>query len=261
MKLHRFIVFIVSLSTILWAAPVFADSCQSGSDRTCIANAIIADALATPEVSWRDQILRDVSASLTHDKRIDDAVALVAKVTNPDTKAMTIRTIGMTAALYGKLTPEELKAAFEKLAGAAANIEHPDARAIAYTYIAMAQAFAGLDADAWATAAAMTNPALKHKAYGETAEIQAERGDLAAAMKSIGFIDTASFRNKAYQKVSEILTKKGLYDEALKSTAAIDNPTKRAQALQGLLKAQEEKTKGVRRDAAPDGDKTETAKP
>lgn len=252
MPLYRFIALILSLSTALWAGQALADPCPTGNDRACVADQIIADALATPEESWRDQILRDVSASLTHDNRIDDAVALVGKVTNPDTKAMTIRTIGMTAALYGNRSPEDLKGIFGKLAKAAATIAQPDANAIAYTYIAMAQAFAGLDDDAWATAAAMGNAALKHKAYGETAEIQAERGDLAAAMKSIGFIDTTSFRNKAYSNVAGILVKKGLYDEAYKAANGIDNPTKRAQAMQALLKAQEEKAKGKRRDAGDD---------
>src|SRR5690606_35633259 len=148
------------------------------------------------------------AASMTYDGRIDDAVALIPKIENPDTQAMTVRAIGMAASLYGKLSEGELKAAFEKLGTAAKTIKQPAANAIAFTYIAMAQAFAGLDDDAWATAAAMNNDALKHKAYGETAEIQAERGDLDAAMKSISFIDAASFRNKSYGNVASILVKK-----------------------------------------------------
>ncbi len=230
--------------------PAFSGNCSSVTDRACIEEKIINDALAATETNWKDQILRDVAASLTYDGRIDDAIALVAKVTNPDTQAMTIRTIGMASSLYGKNSKEQLKAVFEKLTKAAGIITQPDAHAIAFTYIAMSQAFAGMDDDAWATAAAMTNAALRHKAYGETAEIQVERGDLSAAMKSIRFIDTVSYRNKANQSVATILIKKNKFDDALQFAQAIDNPVKRAQTLQNILKEQEETTRGPRKDAA-----------
>lgn len=255
MSLHPPLLRIAVLSTALWAGLAQAQAgdapktCPAASDRACIADSIVRDALAATEPAWRDQALRDVATSLTYDNRIDDAVALVSKIGNPDTQAMTIRAIGMAAALYGHATPEALTDVFAKLAKAAATINQPDANAIAYTYIAMAQAFAGMDDAAWATAAGMSNAALRHKAYGETAEIQAERGDLAAALKSIGFIDTASFRNKAYQKVSEILVKNGRMDDALKAAQAIDNPMKRTQAMQEILREQEESSRGTRADA------------
>jgi len=256
MTLHRLITGFIALSTTLclsglWFSQAFAQSaCSSAADRACITAEILKSAQSVEEASWRDQTYRDLSASLTYDKKVDDAIALVPKISNPDTQAMTIRTIGMTAALYGKDSPDQLKETFKKLSAAAATIKHPAANAIAYTYIAMAQAFAGLDEDAWATAGAMQSPELKHKAYAETAEIQAERGDINAAMQSISKIDTASFRNKAYQSVATILIKAGKYDEALRSISAIDNPMKRAQGLQGLLKAQEEATRGPRNDQA-----------
>lgn len=252
MTLHRLIIGFAALSTTLWSVPAPAQPvCGSAADRACIAAEIMKSADATEEKSWRDQTLRDLSASLTYDNKVDEAIALVAKISNPDTQAMTIRTIGMTAALYGKQSPDQLKETFAKLDKAAAGITHPAANAIAYTYIAMAQAFAGLDDDAWATAGAMTNPALKHKAFGETAEIQAERGDIDAAMQSISKIDAASFRNKAYQNVGGILIKAGKYDEALRAFSAIDNPMKRAQGLQDLLKAQEAASRGPRNDQTP----------
>lgn len=251
MTLHRPIITFLVLSTTLWFGQAAAqENCATATNRSCIAAEILKSADEIKEPQWKDVTLRDLAASLTYDKRVDDAIALVPKISNPDTQAMTIRTIGMTAALYGKDSPVVLKETFVKLAAAAATIKQPAANAIAYTYIAMAQAFAGMDADAWATADAMTNPALKHKAFGETAEIQAERGDLSAAMQSIGKIDAASFRNKAYQNIAEILIKKGMYDEALKSATAIDNPMKRAQTLQEILKGQEEKTRGARNDQA-----------
>ncbi len=253
MSLYRTIVTIAALSTGLWANAAYSApaNCTSASDRACIANRILADADSIIEETWRDQTLRNAASSLTYDGRIDDAIALIPKIKNPDTKAMTIRAIGMAASLYGHDTPVTLRAIFIKLDKAARTITQPDANAIAYTYIAMAQAFGGLDEDAWVTAASMSNAALKHKAFGETAEIQAERGDLAAAMKSIGYIDIDSYRNKAYQNVAEILIKNTRYDDALAAGQAISNPMKRAQVLQAILRMQEEKTRGPRKDVAP----------
>jgi hypothetical protein len=250
MSLHRLIWALALLSTALLPAIARAEgeNCASASDRACIAGAILKDAGAIAEPQWHDSALRELAISLTYDKRIDDAVALIPKITNPDTQAMTIRGIGMAAALYSRETPNALKAVFVKLSDAAKGITLPAANAIAQTYIAMAQAFGGLDDDAWATAEAMTNPALKHKAFGETAEIQAERGDVDKAMTSISKIDVASYRNKSYQTVSEILIKQDKFDAALKSAQMIDNPAKRAQALQAILHAQEEKTRGTRQD-------------
>ncbi len=225
-----------------------APKCASAADRACMAAQILADSDQMENAQWKDQALRELAISLTYDKRVDDAIALVPKISNPDTQAMTIRGIGMTAALYGRDAPEELKKTFAKLSKTADGIALPAANAIAQTYIAMAQAFAGLDDDAWKTASAMTNDALRHKAFGETAEIQAERGDVVKAMASISKIDVASFRNKSYDKVADILVKQGKYDAALQSAQMIDNPAKRAQALQNILHAQEEKNRGQRQD-------------
>lgn len=249
MTLHRLIWALALLSTTLWVAGARAD-CPSSADRACISAEIAASAKDVTEVSWRDQTYRDLATSLTYDNRVDDAIALIPQIKNPDTQAMTIRAIGMAAALYGKRTPDALKQIFTKLASATALIQQPDANAIAHTYIAMSQAFAGLDDDAWATASGMENLALKHKAFGETAEIQAERGDIEKSMKSIALIDAASYRNKSYATVAGILIKAAKYDDALRAAQAIDNPMKRAQTLQEILKAQEEKTRGPRNDKA-----------
>jgi hypothetical protein len=223
--------------------------CPSAAARDCVTAHMLQDAYQIQETPWRDQALRDLAGSLTYDNKIDQAVGLVSKIQNPDTKAMTIRTIGMAAALYGKNTPEQLRVIFAKLTKAAATIEDGAANGIAQTYIAMAQAFAGLDEDAWTTASAMQNKALMHKAYGETAEIQAERGDIDKALQSISKIEIASYRNKAYQNVAEILIKKQMFDQALKAAQGIDNPAKRVETMQEILKGQEELTRGPRNDA------------
>lgn len=250
MTLHRLLFTALAFMSALPGLPALAqtETCASAADRACIARQILTDAEGMDNAQWKDQALRELAISLTYDKRIDDAIALVPKISNPDTQAMTIRGIGMTAALYGRSAPAEMKTTFARLDKAAGAIALPAAQAIAQTYIAMAQAFAGLDDDAWKTASAMTNEALRHKAFGETAEIQAERGDVGKAMASIAKIEVASFRNKSYDKVSDILVKQGKYDDALKSAQMIDNPAKRAQALQNILHAQEEKNRGARQD-------------
>jgi hypothetical protein len=256
MTLYRFIFCLVLLASGL-ARAEDAAPCPSASARDCITTHMLKDAEGIYDTAWRDQAYRDLAGSLTYDKKIDQAIALVEKIQNPDTQAMTIRAIGMAAALYGKDSPQQMKITFMKLKKASDVIRDTSAHAIAETYIAMAQAFAGLDDDAWVTASAMKNTALKHKAYGETAEIQAERGDIDKAMASITKIETASFRNKAYQTVAEILIKKQMFDQALKAASGIDNPTKRVDVMQDILHAQEELTRGPRNDAAKDMAKIE----
>jgi hypothetical protein len=102
----------------------------------------------------------------------------------------------------------------------------------------MAQAFAGDDEGAWATAADMENDALRHKAYGETAEVQAEKGNHEAAMTSISKIESLAYRNKSYSLVSKILADQGLYDEAVVAANPISNAYKKANALQYILDKQ-----------------------
>ncbi len=255
MTLHRILIPGVALLSAM-AFNALADEPKpcATADRACLAAMVQRDAAATTETAWRDQTLRDLAASLTYDKKVDSAIALIPQISNPDTQAMTVRAIGMAAALYGRETPDQLKTVFAKLAKATLLIRQPTAQGIAQTYIAMAQAFGGLDDDAWRTASAMTNLALKHKAFGETAEIQAERGDMGKAMTSVGKIDVVSFRNKAYQNVAEIMTKRQRYDDAVTSAGRINNPAKRAQAILAIMKAQEEKTRGARADTAPEVD-------
>lgn len=186
------------------------------------------------EQNWRDQSYRELGKSYAYAGYPDEAISLIPLITNPDTKAMTIRGIGMAQASL-KQPPEVNTAVFEKLAQEAAKIDHAPSLAIAETYIAMAQAFAGDDAGAMKTAAAMHNAALKHKAYGETAEIQAQRGDFNAAMISLAAIDSASYRNKSCTVVSKIFTEKGMLKEAYATALKIDNPAQQAQALQVIL--------------------------
>ncbi len=206
-------------------------------DRECVMALLETSIGKINEDSWRDASFREYAKTLAFDGRTDEAIAIIGKVVNPDTRAMTIRGIGMAMAA-NKSPPEVYRPVFLKLAEEAAKITHPPSHAIALTYIAMAQAFAGDDEGATKTALSMENEALRNKALGESAEIQAERGDYKTAMESIGHIASSSFRNKAYATVSQIFSKAGRYDDALNTSLKIDNPTVRADTLQYLLDQQ-----------------------
>lgn len=206
-------------------------------DRGCVIKQLKAVATEIDNKNWRDQTYREIAKTLAFDGDIDGALGIVDQIENPDTKALTLRGIGFAAA-DNKLSPATYEQIFTKLRTSAEKITHPPSYAIALTYIAMGQAFAGDNDGAWSTAADMENDALRHKAYGETAEIQAEHGDFEAARKSIEFIESAAFRNKAYAIVSKILADRKLLDEALSAANAITNAYKKSQALQYVLDAQ-----------------------
>ena len=209
----------------------------AANDRKCVTQQLISTTEKIENTSWRDQSYREISKTLAGDAQFKDAIDIWEKIENPDTKALTIRGIGMAVADHD-IDAEGQKRIFDALREKSETIEHPPSYAIALTYIAMAQAFAGNDEGAWATAASMENEALRHKAYGETAEIQAEAGNLEAAMKSIGYIESTAYRNKSYALVSKILADQALYDASLKAAAPITNAYKKAKALQYVLDKQ-----------------------
>lgn len=211
----------------------------NAADTLCVLRAAAQNAGRIGEDKWRDQTLRDIAMQFAEANHPEEAYPLIARITNPDTKAMTIRGIGMGVAKYSATTTaEQYDAIFTRLAQEAETIPHDGARAIAYTYIAMAQAFAGLDEAATKTAAAMTNQALRNKAFGESAEIQAERGDLAAALASIEHIDDAAYRDKAHQTTAFIFVKEAAYDKALDMAAQIADPYKKSLVLIAIADAQ-----------------------
>lgn len=216
-----------------YAAGTASPACRA-ADKTCVLKEVETLAAAIDNKSWRDQTYRELAKSYTHEGMEDAAIALIAKIETPDTKAMTIRGIGFAAA-DETWPPARYDTLWNKLSAEAKKIDHAPSQGIAWTYIAMAQAFAKNDAAATKTALAMENEALRHKALAENAEIQAERGDYAAATASIGNIGSASFRNKAYRIVAKIFTEDGRLQEAYDTAAKIDNPYTRGQALQAIL--------------------------
>jgi len=224
---------------LLFFAPFHGVSAQGKNcdvnDTLCLFNIVETEAAKITEGRWRDHAYRDLAVSKAVSADYDGAVALIARINNPDTQAMTIRAIGMAIAIHQNLSDDTYRMVFAKLDKAAETITNEGAKDIAYTYIAMAEAFAGLDADAAKTMSNMKNSALKYKAYAETAEIQAGRGDFKAAMASINAIHSLSFKNKALGVISSIFTKQKKYDEALNAAQSITNPTQKAEAVQLLI--------------------------
>ena len=204
-------------------------------ETACLSSLIENEIPDIEEASWRDYAYRDLAVSTAYEGDIDKAVAYIAKIESGDTQAMTIRAIGMALALHKDMENVYYKRIFTRLNTAAKQIKDEGARDIAYTYIAMAQAFAGLDEDATLTTAAMQKPELKYKAFAETAEIQAERGDFRAAMTSIEMIQSVAFKNKALSLISAIFTKRGDYESAYQAAMQITNSTKKANALQNIV--------------------------
>lgn len=202
----------------------------SGTDTACLLPELERINARITEAAWRDQTYRELAKLYMASGQTDQALALIPLVETPDTRAMTIRGIGMEAAKM-KLAKPDLDKLFTSLRVEADKIDHPPSLGIALTYIAMSQAFAGDNAGAFATAKSMTNDALRHKAFGENAEIQAARGDLPHALESLAAIDDASFRNKAYGIVSKIFADQKMYDAAIITARKIENTYHQSQAM------------------------------
>lgn len=202
----------------------------SGTDTACLLPELERINARITEAAWRDQTYRELAKLYMASGQTDQALALIPLVETPDTRAMTIRGIGMEAAKM-KLAKPDLDKLFTSLRVEADKIDHPPSLGIALTYIAMSQAFAGDNAGAFATAKSMTNDALRHKAFGENAEIQAARGDLPHALESLAAIDDASFRNKAYGIVSKIFADQKMYDAAITTARKIENTYHQSQAM------------------------------
>jgi len=248
--MHRFLsrilggLFILVLSAQAGAANDDKVPNCSAMDRACLMRQIEALTPAIEKQDWKDQTYRELAKTYTYEGQADKAIALIEKISKPDTKAMTIRGIGMAAASL-KWEQNRYSSLFAKLSQEAGKISESAAQGIAFTYIAMAQAFAGDDNGARRTAANMTNSALRSKAYAETAEIQAERGDLKNAMVTLSAIDSASFRNKAYDTVSKIFLNKAMVNEAYQCAMKIDNAYLKTKSIQRILNkgnAEEEET-------------------
>lgn len=235
--MHSFVASLFAL--FIFSIPVGAIASQdipvcAAMDRPCLMKQIEALVPSIEQQDWKDQTLRELAKTYTYEGQESKAIALIARIDNNDTKAMTIRGIGMAAA-GEKWAQTRYDALFTRLAEEAKKINHAPSQGIAYTYIAMSQAFAGDDSGARRTAAAMQNVALRNKAYGETAEIEAQRGDLKNALVTLAAIDSAPYRNKAYDTVSKIFLEKAMIEESYQCAEKINNAFLRAKSVQRIL--------------------------
>jgi hypothetical protein len=228
--------FIILFNSSVKASESSKKAC-SPEDKICLLMALDNEIANIENERWRDQTYREQAKLLTLNGKTKKAISIIDKIQNPDTKAMTIRGIGMAAAEI-RLSQEHYQLLFAQLLEEAEKIEHPPSYAIALTYIAMSQAFAKDDKGAMLTAKSMENDALRNKAFGETAEIQAERGDLGAALTSIAEIDDLSFKNKAYKLVSKIFANNKSYESAYKTAQNIENSYLKSQAILYILTKQ-----------------------
>lgn len=203
-------------------------------DRPCLMRQIEALAPGIERQEWKDQTHRELAKTYAYEGQTDKAIALIDKISNPDTKAMTIRGIGFAAASL-KWDRARYTALFAQLSEQAKRISHGPSQGIAYTYVSMGQAYAGDDDGARKTAASMTNAALRNKAYAEAAEIQADRGDFKNAMISLAAVQASSFRNKAYDTVSKIFLDKAMVNEAYACAMKIENAYLKSKAVQRVL--------------------------
>jgi hypothetical protein len=207
----------------------------AGTDQPCLLDALEQDTAAIPETAWRDQTWRELAKLLARQGQEDRAVAIVDKIMTPDTKAITIRGIGMEAAQYAKLSRQQYDDLFAKLTAAAKKIEEAPSRAIALNYIAESQAMAGDDSGSLKTALALKNAEMRNKALYDSSKAQAAAGRLDAVAASIAAIDQAPFRDKARRTASKIRAEGKDYDGALKLSEQIENPYQKAQAVLYIL--------------------------
>ncbi|MEM9468685.1 MAG: hypothetical protein AAF988_00825 [Pseudomonadota bacterium] len=227
-------IYVPIIALFLYLSAVNAQEACSVQDKLCLMQELERTAAEIENKSWRDKTYRELAKSYTYEGYSDKAITLIGKIETPDTRAMTIRGIGMAAADQN-MPKEQYDALFSNLAKEADKIEHKPSKAIAYTYIAMSQAFAKDDEGAIATARSMENDALRHKAFAETAEIQAQRGDAKAAFFSIDEIESSSFKNKALSTVAKIFANDDNLESAYSAANKITNTYNRAQILQYIL--------------------------
>jgi len=209
----------------------------AATDTACLLPQLDALTAKIENTSWRDQTLRELAKLYAAKGMNKEALSLLPRIETPDTRALTIRGIGMEAAKLN-LKPAALNDLFAALRIEADKIPHEPSRGIALTYIAMAQAFAKDDNGAYDTAKSMTNNALRHKAFAESAEIQAERGDMKAATHSLTAIDDPAFRNKAHGTVAKIFADQKNFDAALETGNKIENDYQKSQILLYILAKQ-----------------------
>jgi hypothetical protein len=246
MKYYVFLITAVFPALFFLFTPNTAKAQCQINDKLCVMDQIKKTAFTIDNKDKRNKTLANLTKSYTQIGFESKGLALIDDISSYDMKATAIRNIGMTAAFSKWRTAEgyrdrqRYKNLFARLKSEAEQIKHPPSYAIAYTYIAMAQAYAHDYAAADTTAVNMKNDALRHKAYAEIAEIQAKRDQFDKTMVTISKIDSDSYQDKIYGRVARIFSERNMIENAYKTAEKIGNPFARTQVLQAILSSNED---------------------
>lgn len=206
-------------------------------DFDCVLLKLQADMQSIPYQPWRDQTMRDMASLMTEQGRPNMAIRLIPEIQNPDTKAMTIRSIAVALA-DTTLSTDEKSAIYKTLIKEAQAMTHEPSQQIALRYIAKGQALSLFDDESRNTVMMITNPSQRDKAFAEIAEVQAKHGFTSRAIKTVKTIESESYRDQVYGNLTTILAKAGDFKAATSVSGLIKAPYNRTQALMAVVRAQ-----------------------
>lgn len=233
------ILFTIFIAAILTG--IGTSGSQAQQEETCAHDAVdcrlteVENTIAEIESDrWRDSAYREIAKLHAAHQSYDQALAVIDRITSPDTQALTLRGIAMEIAANEE-RQETQDALFKRLHKRAEQINHPPSYHIALSYIAMGQAYADDLEGALATSTMIDNVSLRNKAYGETAEIMALEGDIEAIQQSLSLIVDDAFAAKSGRLISRILLENGFDEEAYEIALNIKDSYQKSQALLFLL--------------------------
>ena len=187
---------------------------------------------------WRDQSFREQAKILIRHGSVDKAMSLLPQISNEDTKALTIRAIGIGMAEL-PLAPAAQNEYFDTLHKQAMTISHTGSQEIAMTYIAIAEASAGLFERALTSARTLRTNSLRNKSYQEIAEVLSAKGDTDNSFAALNLIDDPSFRNKAYGVIAAVFIKHGQLAAALQFAEHIEDPYIKSNSFLNIMNTAE----------------------
>jgi len=89
MKIH--LIALLLMTTLPLSSVAKAEPACAISDKLCVMKQIETTAQQIEDKNWRDKTYRELAKSYAAQGMTDRAIALIAKIETPDTKAMTIR--------------------------------------------------------------------------------------------------------------------------------------------------------------------------
>jgi len=221
-------------------SPAYADanaSCAPLDGQPALDCAINALDALVPQINnprWRDQSLREQAKILVRNGAVEKATNLISKITNADTQALTIRAIGI--GMQDLTLDDEKKALnFDRLHEHATAIAHTGSQEVALTYIAIAEANAGLFQRALLTAEKLNTRSLRNKSYQEIAEVCSAEGQKDNAFFALERIDDPAFKNKAYGVIAAVFIKHQHNADALRAADYITDPYIKATSLLNII--------------------------